>query len=113
MFCKSKIETIPFRKFMARNHVQKETPHTKNIYRHAGYFPVITPHNLFPFHDPGFLVFAAGVGLIVGSAFLERLFARSGSLVVAETISDVSRFLFPLIGYGVLFWFLFFGLKGV
>jgi len=108
------METIPFREFMAGNHhTPKETSRTNSIYAMSAFFPVITPQNLFPIHDPGFALFMIGSGLIVGSVFLERILARFGAPVVAQVISDSSRFLFTLIGYGTLFWFLFFGLKGV
>jgi hypothetical protein len=108
LFHKNRIETIPFREFMAGNHrTQKEASPSKDIYVYSGFLPTITPQNLFPIHDPGFALFLAGVGLIAGATFFERFTARSGMFELSETIEVIGRFLFPVIAYGSVFWFLF------
>jgi hypothetical protein len=108
LFHKNRIETIPFREFMAGNHrTRKETSRSKNICAYSGFLPTITPQNLFPVHDLGFALFLAGVGLIAGATFFERFTARSGMFELSETIEIIGRFLFPVIAYGSVFWFLF------
>jgi hypothetical protein len=105
---KNKIEAIPFHEFMAGHHsTRKETPRTNNIYAISAFFPAITPESFFPLQDGGFLLFLGGGALIVGSALLERLFAKNGSTMVADIISGLSKVVFPVIVYGTVFWFLF------
>lgn len=107
MFRKNKIEAIPFRKFMANEHTVRETPRTNSIYAFSAFFPAITPTSFFPVHDTDFLLFLIGAGVIVGSAFFERMAAKVGSTAIADTISSISGFAFPFIVYSAVFWFFF------
>lgn len=109
MFKHKKIETISFHDFMATNRTEyeKKKSLTKDIYAMSSIFPVITPESFFPVHELGFLLFVAGGVLIVGSAFIENLFAKTGLTMVAEIIKDVSKVAFPVLVYGTVFWFLF------
>jgi hypothetical protein len=106
MFCKNKIEVIPFREFMAGNHrTKKETPRTKNVSVMSAFFPVITPGSFFPIHDTGFALFLIGSATIAGSALLQHMTAKAGSNAISEVISSISGFIFPVIVYSSIFWF--------
>jgi hypothetical protein len=106
MFCKNKIEVIPFREFMAgTHHSQKEAPRTNSIYAMSAFFPTITPGSFFPVHDPGFALFLIGEAAIVGSAFFQHFAAKSGSPAISEAIGAISGFVFPVVVYGAIFWF--------
>jgi hypothetical protein len=107
MFRKNKIEAIPFKEFMANERAVKEMPHTNNIYVYSAFFPTITPKSFFPIHDTDFLLFLVGAGAIVGSAFLQHITARVGSSLIADVLSSISAFVFPVIVYGAIFWFFF------
>jgi hypothetical protein len=107
MFCKNKTEAVPFRKFMANEHTAREMPRNKSIYAFSAFFPAITPKSFFPIHDTDFLLFLVGAGVIVGSAFLQHITARIGSTIIADVLSSISRFMFPIVVYGAIFWFFF------
>jgi len=108
MFCKNKIEVIPFREFMAGNHrTKKETPRTKNVCVMSAFFPTITPGSFFPVHDPGFALFLIGGAVIAGSAFFQHFAAKSGSPAISEAIGAISGFVFPVVVYGAILWFFF------
>jgi hypothetical protein len=108
MLRKNKTRTIPFREFMAGNHhVRKEASRTNSIYAMSSIFPTITPGSFFPVHDTGFALFLIGVGAIACSAFFQHFTAKSGSTQLSDTISAISRFVFPVVVYGAIFWFFF------
>jgi hypothetical protein len=105
---KNKIETIPFREFMAGpHHPQKETSHTNSIYVMSAFFPTITPGSFFPIHDTGFALFLISGSVIVSSAFFQHLSAKIGFTGVSEAISSISGFVFPIVVYGAIFWLFF------
>jgi uncharacterized transporter YbjL len=108
MFRKNKTGTIPFREFMAGNHrTRKEASRTNSIYAMSSFFPAITPGSFFPIHDTGFALFLVGVGTIACSAFFQHFTARSGSTQLSDTIATISRFVFPVVVYGAIFYFFF------
>jgi hypothetical protein len=107
MFKKNKTEAISFREFMANERPAKEMPHAKSIYAFSAFFPTITPKSFFPIHDTDFLLFLVGVGAIAGSAFLQHITARVGSTIIADVLSSISGFVFPIVVYGAIFWFFF------
>jgi hypothetical protein len=107
MFHKNKTEAIPFRKFMANEHTAREMPRNTSIYAFSAFFPTITPKSFFPIHDTDFLLFLAGAGAIVCSAFLQHITARLGSTFITDVISSISGLAFPVIVYGAVFWFFF------
>lgn len=108
MFRKNEIEAIDFREFMAGNHhTQKQSPRTKNVRAMSAFFPVITPGSFFPIHDPVFALFLVGSAAIAGSAFFQHFAAKNGSPAISEAIEVISRFVFPVIVYGAIFWFFF------
>jgi hypothetical protein len=107
MFKKNKTEAISFREFMADEHTAKEMPRTKSIYAFSAFFPAITSTSFFPIHDTDFLLFLVGAGVIVASAFFERMAAKVGSTTIADTISSISSFAFPVIVYGAVLWLFF------
>jgi len=101
MFRKNEIEAIDFREFMAGNHhTQKQSPRTKNVRAMSAFFPVITPGSFFP-------IFLVGSAAIAGSAFFQHFAAKNGSPAISEAIEVISRFVFPVIVYGAIFWFFF------
>jgi hypothetical protein len=110
MFRKNKTEAISFREFMANERAVKEMPRNKSIYAFSAFFPAITPSSLFPIHDLDFALFVSGVGVITLAAFVEHLLAKSGLPDIAYAIAGIGRFVFPVITYGTVFWFLFFGI---
>jgi hypothetical protein len=108
MLLKNKMETIPFREFMAGNHrTRKEASPNKSIRSMSVFFSVITPSSFFPVHDTGFALFLIGSAAIAGSALLQHMTAKAGSTAISEVISSVSGFIFPAVVYGAVFWFFF------
>lgn len=108
MFRKNKTETIDFREFVAGTYrTQKQPSPNTSIYAMSSFFPAITPGSFFPIHDTGFALFLIGVGTIACSAFFQHFTARSGSTQLSDTIATISRFVFPVVVYGAIFWFFF------
>jgi hypothetical protein len=105
MLRKNKTETIDFREFMTGNHhTQRQPSPNTSIY---SIFPAITPGSFFPVHDPVFALFLTGSAAIAGSAFFQHFAAKNGSPAISEAIGVISRFVFPVIVYGAIFWFFF------
>ncbi|MBP1944653.1 hypothetical protein [Cytobacillus luteolus] len=109
MFNKNKIEVIPFNEFMSRPayRIPKKIPLTNSIF---SFLPPITLKGLFPLHEPAFALFVLGGGLIVATAFVEYLLAENDSGYIASIISSAASVLFPIVAYGAVFWFIFFGM---
>ncbi|MGZ0084603.1 hypothetical protein ACWNXI_03210 [Caldibacillus thermoamylovorans] len=76
------------------------------------FFPVITPHHLFPVQDPDFALLMTGVGSITLAAFLERGLVMMGATDLAEKVVGCGRIVFPVVVYGAVLW-LFFNLGGL
>ncbi len=106
MIIKQKIEVISFRDFMSGPAAQilKKTPLETSIY---SFLPPITLKSFFPVHDPLFALFLASASLIAAIAFLEKIIAIHGFSEVTETISNIMKVILPIIGYVLIFWFLF------
>jgi hypothetical protein len=108
MFIKKKVEAVSFHDFMAGNHhPRKHSPRTKNVCAMSSFFPAITPGSFFPIHDTGFALFLVGVGTIACSALFQHFTAKSGSTQLSDTIATISRFVFPVVVYGAIFYFFF------
>ncbi|MFJ7680350.1 hypothetical protein ACIQXQ_20185 [Peribacillus sp. NPDC097198] len=106
MFKKHKIEVIPYKDFMSRpaTSIQRKTPLHSNIY---SFFPSITITSFFPIGDPAFAFFLVSGGLIAVVALSETALASSGLSSVSSVLSSLFRFVLPVVGYGLIFWFLF------
>lgn len=82
--------------------------HSKNPLKTSIYsfFPPITISSFFPVFDPAFGLFVIGGGLIAVVALAEYAFASYGKTEISSFISGVFKFVFPVLGYGLVFWFL-------
>ncbi|MFP3886597.1 hypothetical protein U8V97_14190 [Priestia filamentosa] len=111
MFNKNKKEVILFKDFMSRPaaSIQKEIPLQTNIY---SFSPVITLGDFFPLHEPAFALFFISASLIAAIAFCEKILAVNGFTDISGYIARITSVLLPIVSYGALFWFIFFGMRG-
>jgi len=111
MINKNKIEVISFKDFMSppAPSIQMKFPLTTSIY---GFIPPITLKGLFPLHEPAFVLFLIGGGLIAATAFSEKILTVNGFTNITGVVSRVTKIMFPVLGYGALFWLIFFGMRG-
>lgn len=102
MFLTKKIEVISFKDFMSRPaQIQKKIPH-KPRYGLMGVD--ITGHNMFSnFNAPYLIVFGA-VGIVLISTFIEHLLIINGKEHTAETVSDLTRLMFPIGVFAFIFY---------
>lgn len=82
----------------------------KSIY---SFFPPITISSFFPVAEPSFALFLVGGAVITLVALTEYGTASQGFQDISIFISGITKILFPLVGYGVIFWFLFRSLGGI
>lgn len=85
---------------MSRPAQPKEQSPIINIY---SFFPPITITSLFPVSDPSFLLFITAGSVIVLIAITESILSYSD---IALVLNNISRFLFPILGFGAIFWLL-------
>ncbi|MCM3411210.1 hypothetical protein [Metabacillus litoralis] len=111
MLFKNKSEVISLKDFMSSPaaSIQKEKPLQTSIY---SIFPVITIGDFFPIQEPGFALFFISTGIIAAIALCEKWLAMNGFTDISGNISRMTSVLFPVVSYGALFWFLFFGMRG-
>lgn len=106
MFTNHKIGVIPFKEFMSRpaTLTQKKTPLQSNIY---SLFQPISITSFFPLGDQAFAIFLFGGAVIAGIALTEIALATNGMTAVSSAITSLVKFVLPILGYGLIFWFLF------
>lgn len=83
---------------------QSKQPLKTSIY---SFFPPITISSFFPVFDPAFGLFVIGGVVIATIALSEFLTASFGKTDASAFITGIAKFAFPVIGYGLVFWFLF------
>lgn len=82
---------------------QCKQPLNTSIY---SFFPPITISAFFPVLDPTFSLFLIGGVFIAIVALIEFILASFGKTGISSFISGVAKFIFPALGYGLIFWFL-------
>ena len=107
MIFPAKKEVLTLSEFLApqpSKPTQSKKPLNTSIY---SFFPPITISSFFPvLSDPTFGLFVIGCGLITIVGFAEYVLALSGNSEISAYIAGISKVVFPIIGYGLLFWFL-------